>query len=104
VMYLGRIVEQGDVRTVMKAPRHPYTMGLLESLPGLALDKERLSSIKGSVPSLAERPPGCPFHPRCPHAEPGVCDRGDPPELHQIGEARMVACLRLEAIHGGPVQ
>ena len=104
VMYLGRIVEQGDVRTVMKDPRHPYTMGLLESLPGLALDKERLSSIKGSVPSLAQRPPGCPFHPRCPHAEPGVCDSGDPPELHQIGEGRMVACLRLEEIHGGQGQ
>jgi oligopeptide/dipeptide ABC transporter ATP-binding protein len=104
VMYLGRIVEQGDVRTVMKDPRHPYTMGLLESLPGLALDKERLSSIKGSVPSLAQRPPGCPFHPRCPHAEPGVCDSGHPPELHQIGEGRMVACLRLEEIHGGQGQ
>jgi len=100
VMYLGRIVEQGDVRTVMKDPRHPYTMGLLESLPGLALEKERLSSIKGSVPSLAERPPGCPFHPRCPHAEPGVCDSGDPPELLPVGEGRMLACLRLEAIHG----
>jgi len=104
VMYLGRIVEQGDVRTVMKDPRHPYTLGLLESLPGLALDKERLSSIKGSVPSLAQRPPGCPFHPRCPHAEPGVCDSGDPPELHQIGEGRTVACLRLEEIHGGQGQ
>ena len=62
--------------------------------------KERLSSIKGSVPSLAERPPGCPFHPRCPHAEPGVCDSGDPPELLPVGEGRMLACLRLEAIHG----
>jgi ABC-type dipeptide/oligopeptide/nickel transport system ATPase component len=55
----------------------------------------------GVVAQLAERPPGGPFHPRCPHAEPGVCDRGDPPELHQIGEGRMVAYLRLEAIHRG---
>ena len=101
VMYLGRIVEQGDVRTVMKDPRHPYTMGLLESLPGLALDKERLPSIEGSVPSLAERPPGCAFHPRCPHAEVGVCDRGAPPVLQQIGAGRTVACLRLEEIHAG---
>ena len=99
VMYLGRIVEQGDVRTVMKDPRHPYTMGLLESLPGLALEKQRLPSIKGSVPSLAERPPGCPFHPRCPHAEPGVCDRGEPPALDQIGAGRSVACLRHAEIH-----
>jgi oligopeptide/dipeptide ABC transporter ATP-binding protein len=101
VMYLGRIVEQGDVRTVMKAPRHPYTMGLLESLPSMALGKERLSSIAGSVPSLADRPPGCPFHPRCPHAESGVCDSGDPPELRQVDEGRQVACVRLEEIHGG---
>ena len=101
VMYLGRIVEQGDVRSVMKDPRHPYTMGLLESLPSLALGKERLSSIAGSVPSLVEKPPGCPFPPRCPHAEPGVCDIGDPPELRQVGEGRLAACVRLEEIHGG---
>ncbi len=101
VMYLGRLVEEGDVRTVMKDPRHPYTMGLLESLPSLALGKERLSSIEGSVPSLTERPPGCPFHPRCPYAEPGLCDRGDPPELRSIDTGRLVACLRLEEIHGG---
>ena len=99
-MYLGRIVEQGDVRTVMKDPRHPYTMGLLESLPSLALGKERLPSIEGSVPSLAERPPGCPFHPRCPHAAPGVCDQGEPPELRPVGEGRLAACIRLEEIHG----
>ena len=99
VMYLGRIVEQGDVRTVMKNPRHPYTMGLLESLPSVALGKERLPSIEGSVPSLAERPPGCPFHPRCPHAEPGVCDLGDAPALRAVGSGRLVACTRLEEIH-----
>jgi len=104
VMYLGRIVEQGDVRAVMKDPRHPYTIGLLESLPSLAQGKERLSSIEGNVPGLAERPPGCPFHPRCAHADPGVCDRGDPPLLHPIGEGRMAACVRLEEIHGGDVE
>ena len=100
VMYLGRIVEQGDVRTVMNNPRHPYTMGLLESLPSRALGKERLPSIAGSVPSLAERPPGCPFHPRCPHAEPGTCDQGDPPALREVGMGRLVACARLQEIHG----
>ena len=104
VMYLGRIVEQGDVRKVMKDPRHPYTMGLLESLPSLAAGKQRLSSIEGNVPSLAERPPGCPFHPRCPHAESGVCDSGDPPELRAIGEGRKAACVRLEEIHAGVVK
>ncbi|MDP6505358.1 MAG: ABC transporter ATP-binding protein, partial [Planctomycetota bacterium] len=60
VMYLGRIVEQGDVRTIMKEPRHPYTAGLLKSLPSQAMDKDRLPSIDGSVPSLTHLPPGCP--------------------------------------------
>ena len=100
VMYMGRIVEQGDVRSVMKDPRHPYTLGLLESLPSLALNKERLASIEGSVPSLTELPPGCPFHPRCPHVEPGHCDSGTPPELRLIETDRLVACTRLEEIHG----
>jgi len=98
VMYLGRIVEQADVRTVMKAPRHPYTIGLLKSLPSLALDKERLPSITGTVPSLAELPPGCPFHPRCPHAEPGRCDVGSPPPLESIGENHRAACVRIHEL------
>jgi len=99
VMYLGRIVEQADVRTIMKSPQHPYTMGLLESLPSLALAKERLPSISGSVPSLAELPPGCSFHPRCPHAEPGRCDVGDAPELLSVEKNHEVACLRIGEIH-----
>ena len=66
VMYLGRIVERGPVREIMKNPKHPYTKALLESLPSLAMDKERLPSITGSVPSLTAIPPGCPFHDRCP--------------------------------------
>ena len=99
VMYLGRIVEQADVRTIMKAPRHPYTMGLLESLPSLALDKERLPSIAGNVPSLAELPPGCSFHPRCPYAESGRCDVGEAPELLSVNGDHTVACLRVGEIH-----
>lgn len=97
VMYLGRVVEQGDIRRVLKAPRHPYTMGLLKSIPGLAGDQKRLASIEGSVPSLSRIPPGCPFHPRCPQFEKGLCDVGGPPELHRIRN-RMVACHRAEAI------
>jgi len=65
VMYLGRIVEQADVRAVLKRPKHPYTMALLKSLPSFAEAHETLSSIRGSVPSLTEIPRGCPFHPRC---------------------------------------
>ena len=97
VMYLGRVVEQGDIRRVLKAPRHPYTMGLLKSIPGLAGDQERLASIEGSVPSLSRIPPGCPFHPRCPHFREGLCDVGSPPELRRIRN-RLVACLRAEDI------
>jgi oligopeptide/dipeptide ABC transporter ATP-binding protein len=97
-MYLGRIVERAGVRALMKSPRHPYTMGLLRSLPSLARRRERLASIGGSVPSMAELPPGCPFHPRCPHAEAGRCDAGGPPDLRDLADGRQVACLRAEEI------
>jgi len=98
VMYLGRIVERGDVRTVMKHPRHPYTRALLESLPSTARPHERLPSITGSVPFLTEIPPGCPFHPRCPYAEAGRCDVGGPPELRELTGGDLAACLRVEEI------
>jgi oligopeptide/dipeptide ABC transporter ATP-binding protein len=90
VMYLGRIVEQGPLRNVIKHPRHPYTRGLLQSRPNLdGVRRERLPSIEGTVPSLTAIPAGCPFHPRCPHAKPGLCDTGNPPPLD-----RGVACVR----------
>jgi len=92
VMYLGRIVEEGGVVEIMKRPLHPYTMGLLESLPSLHMQKERLPSIRGSVPSLTEIPPGCPFHPRCDRCIEGVCDVGAPPPLEESAPGRRVAC------------
>jgi oligopeptide/dipeptide ABC transporter ATP-binding protein len=98
VMYLGRIVERANVHTLMKNPRHPYTIMLLKSLPSRAMDKARLPSIKGSIPSLAEMPPGCPFHPRCPFAKKGLCDIGSPPPLEQIGNEHAAACLRWQEI------
>ena len=98
VMYLGRIVERADVRTVLKRPRHPYTAALLRSLPGLHMRHDRLPSIKGSVPSMIDIPPGCPFHPRCPYMEAGRCDVGGPPPLQPIADAHDVACLRAEEI------
>jgi len=98
VMYLGRIVEQGDVHTIMKNPKHPYTIGLLKSLPSLALNKARLPSIKGSIPSVTELPAGCPFHPRCPFAEKGRCDIGDRPPLEDISKDHAAACLRWNEI------
>lgn len=100
VMYLGRIVEQGPVRVIMKKPRHPYTIGLLKSLPGLAPNQARLPSIDGSVPSLNAIPPGCPFHPRCPYAKPGLCDVGQPPVIEDVGSDHQAACLRVHEIAG----
>jgi len=96
VMYLGRIVERGPVRDIMKDPKHPYTQGLLKSLPSLSMEKARLPSIEGSVPSLTEIPPGCPFHPRCPSAKEGLCNTGSPPVLEDIAESRAAACVRLK--------
>ena len=101
VMYLGRIIEQSDVRAVLKDPRHPYTRGLLHSLPSLSKHGQRLPSIAGTVPSLAELPPGCPFHPRCPYAKRGLCDVGGPPPMEPMSDGRAVACLRAEDIRRG---
>jgi oligopeptide/dipeptide ABC transporter ATP-binding protein len=84
VMYCGLIVEQGHVARILKSPRHPYTRGLLASLPTLEKRGRRLYSIPGSVPDPSRRPAGCPFHPRCPEIIdtcrvefPRLCDYGD---------------------------
>ena len=68
VMYMGRIVEYGSIRQVMKSPAHPYTQGLLKAVPVLGMKKDRLYSIKGSTPSLVDRPAGCEFASRCEYA------------------------------------
>jgi oligopeptide/dipeptide ABC transporter ATP-binding protein len=65
VMYAGKIVEVGDVHTIFARPRHPYTIGLMDSLPKLDAENDWLRPIPGSPPSLINRPPGCAFHPRC---------------------------------------
>ncbi len=99
VMYLGRIVERAPVGALMAQPRHPYTQGLLASRPSLRGPRlKRLPSIEGSVPALSAIPGGCPFHPRCPHARPGLCDQGPPPPLRALADGHAVACLRAEEI------
>ena len=91
VMYLGKIVEQGPVEAVLRDPKHPYTRGLLASMPRLDRHfKAPLRAIRGNVPSPAARPSGCSFHPRCDWARAGLCDRVEPP-LFEAG-AQGVAC------------
>lgn len=104
VMYLGKIVERGPVREVLKRPLHPYTRGLLASLPSVAIPGSRLPAIPGSVPPLSAIPKGCPFHERCGFAVAGECDRGERPAMTPWGEGREAACLRLDSVceDGGP--
>ena len=99
VMYLGRVVETGPVRSVLKHPRHPYTAALLASRPQIAA-LGRLPVIAGSVPSLDSGPSGCAFHPRCGHCETGLCDVGAAPELREIAPRHLTACLRAGEIAG----
>jgi peptide/nickel transport system ATP-binding protein len=67
VMYAGRLAEIGNVRAVVKTPQHPYAQGLMDSIPSLHHQVEQLTQIDGAMPRLTEIPPGCAFHPRCPH-------------------------------------
>jgi len=97
-MYLGRIIEAASTRALIRAPCHPYTRALLNSLPSLARRGQKLYSIAGSVPTLTEIPPGCPFHPRCAYCVGGRCDVGAPPRLRVLPDGRQVACLRAEEI------
>jgi len=90
IMYAGKIVEHAPVRDLFKAPKHPYTIGLFESLPSVHQGRERLHTIKGNVPAATNFPAGCRFHPRCPHAME-VCSRREPP-LEAVGAAHQAAC------------
>ncbi|WP_036495592.1 ABC transporter ATP-binding protein [Nocardia sp. BMG111209] len=90
VMYAGRLVEQGPAAQVLSAPRHPYTAGLLDSLPTPGVARGSLRSIVGAPPSVGAFPPGCAFAPRCPQARPS-CTEEDPPLL-AVAEDRVAAC------------
>ncbi len=90
IMYAGRVVESGPVTKIFENPQHPYTQGLLRSLPTIDMETEQLPTIAGSVPSLISPPRGCRFHPRCPYAMP-VC-KEKRPKLMPTEEGHLVAC------------
>jgi oligopeptide transport system ATP-binding protein len=101
VMYAGRVVELGDVFSVFDSPRHPYTVGLLNSLARLGVDRERLEPIPGQPPSLITPPPGCAFHPRCFLSQGRARCREEEPPLRPIGEsAHLSACHFAEELEG----
>ncbi|MCL1925613.1 MAG: ABC transporter ATP-binding protein [Syntrophorhabdaceae bacterium] len=106
IMYLGRIVEMAPTRELFAGPIHPYTQGLLASLPGASQTSRVLPSIPGTVPDLANVPPGCPFSPRCQHRQAAMkrflsgetstdelrdCDREDPPAF-EFSPGHLAAC------------
>ena len=93
VMYAGEIVESGLVKDLFRSPLHPYTIGLMESIPTLESTQQKLSKLKeisGTVPSLSQVPFGCPFHPRCSSAETRC--KTDKPKLKKISQAHSVSC------------
>jgi oligopeptide transport system ATP-binding protein len=91
VMYAGRIVERADVHDLYARPAHPYTKGLLESIPRLDQKGQELTAIGGLPPNLTRIPPGCPFNPRCRYAQ-DVCRADPPPPLREVGLHRSAAC------------
>ncbi len=94
VMYAGRVVEIGNVRDVIHAPSHPYTVGLMGSIPSVHQHVERLVQIDGTMPRLNAIPPGCAFNPRCPKVMPQC--KVERPLLHQVGATRAACWLQKE--------
>jgi oligopeptide/dipeptide ABC transporter ATP-binding protein len=103
-MYAGKKVEEADVETLFANPRHPYTRGLMASIPavptGQARAETRLAEIPGTVPSLTRLPEGCAFAPRCPLAVERC--RQEYPPLQQFGGNHLAACWRAAELAGAP--
>ena len=94
VMYAGQIVETGPVERVFREPRHPYTLGLLRSVPDVDDRRDVLSTIRGAPPDLADPPSGCRFHPRCPFAQDDCVEGAFP--LRALDNERSTACIHHE--------
>ena len=96
VMYMGEIVENGDIQSIFSNPKHPYTQGLFYSLPpkGITKDKSKLFSISGNVPSIFDLPKGCAFWPRCQYAK-SVCKENSP-LLKDMGDGHYVSCFKAQ--------
>ena len=93
VMYLGRLVERAPASALYAAPRHPYTISLLSAVPvpDPTAQRQRIV-LAGDVPSPAHPPPGCPFHPRCPHPKKNARCRTEPPALREVAPGQLAAC------------
>ena len=94
VMYGGRVMEEGPVQDIFDLPAHPYTRALLQSMPGQTAGRQRLTEIKGASPNPANPPTGCPFHPRCDHADAKCA--AQTPAFIAITPNRHAACWRLQ--------
>jgi oligopeptide/dipeptide ABC transporter ATP-binding protein len=93
VMYLGRVMETGPVDDIFHSPQHPYTRSLLQSIPSVqSTPRVKLPTITGSIPHPFNRPPGCPFHPRCSDFMAGVCDQRIP-ALQPVSEKQWASCF-----------
>jgi peptide/nickel transport system ATP-binding protein len=90
IMYLGRIVETAPTEDLYARPNHPYTQALLAEMPRLDVRRKTYAAIRGEIPSPLAPPPGCHFHPRCPHAMPRC--KMESPRLREIAPARWSAC------------
>ena len=102
VMYLGRAVESGPVNDVFLNPQHPYTQGLLRSIPSIyGSEIKRLPSITGSIPHPFNRPSGCTFRPRCPQFIEGTCDMYEPVFQNLEGTEQLVSCFLHHSPAGG---
>ncbi|MBN2298804.1 MAG: ABC transporter ATP-binding protein [Deltaproteobacteria bacterium] len=102
VMYAGRIVEMGSTDTIIHDPRHPYTQGLINALPGSRHTGSRLNQIPGMMPNLLTIPPGCSFHPRCPFMM-DICTKQAPRLKYYKEHERQISCFLMENQNKGSI-